>query len=216
MKFRNQETGEVFSTITGAWTAFMCPGPCGDCNLQRGSTCEKEWIEAHPNEAARLMGYEVVEDDTEYYLPSNLTEFCTKTGEKWWGRTVNYVEEANMDKPLKDWTLWEVKAYCTGRDCYKDCELVQGPGKCKILDVTPSEWDLDEKPRFTQQEVEDAKTIKRMFDCAGDVIVERHRDHKLRLIKNGGVLGVFLNMSLFSSIQTGQSYTLDEIIGGAE
>ena len=63
MKFRNPETGEVFSTITGAWTAFMCPGPCGDCNLQRGSTCEKEWIEAHPHEAARLMGYEVVEED---------------------------------------------------------------------------------------------------------------------------------------------------------
>lgn len=63
MKFRNKETGEVFSAITKAWTAFMCPGPCGDCNLQRGSTCEKEWIEAHPHEAARLMGYEVVEDD---------------------------------------------------------------------------------------------------------------------------------------------------------
>ena len=63
MKFHNKETGEVFYTITGAWTAFMCPGPCGDCNLQRGSTCEKEWIEAHPHEAARLMGYEVVEED---------------------------------------------------------------------------------------------------------------------------------------------------------
>lgn len=63
MKFRNPETGEVFFTIREAWTAFMCPGPCGDCNLQRGSTCEKEWIEAHPNEAARLMGYEVVEED---------------------------------------------------------------------------------------------------------------------------------------------------------
>ena len=62
MKFRNPETGEVFFTIREAWTAFMCPGPCGDCNLQRGSTCEKEWIEAHPNEAARLMGYEVVEE----------------------------------------------------------------------------------------------------------------------------------------------------------
>ena len=65
MKFRNPKTGEVFSTITGAWTAFMCPGPCGDCNFQIGSTCEREWIESHPREAARLMGYEVVEEHTQ-------------------------------------------------------------------------------------------------------------------------------------------------------
>lgn len=70
MKFRNKETGEVFSTITEAWTAFMCPGPCGDCNLRRGSTCEKEWIEAHPHEAARLMGHEVVEDVNSEMFPS--------------------------------------------------------------------------------------------------------------------------------------------------
>ena len=62
MKFRNKD-GEVFCNIIAAWVGFMCPGPCGDCNLQRGSTCEKEWIESHPREAARLMGYEVVDDE---------------------------------------------------------------------------------------------------------------------------------------------------------
>ena len=115
-------------------------------------------------------------------------------------------KEANMDKPLKDWTLGEVKAYCTGRDCYKDCELAQSPGKCKILDVTPSEWDLDEKPRFTEQEVEDAKTLYRLF---GNYSVAefgaRHCFGGLRMKENA-----------FPSIQIGQSYTLDEIIGGAE
>lgn len=62
MKFRNKD-GEVFCNIIAAWVGFMCPGPCGDWNLQRGSTCEKEWIESHPREAARLMGYEVVDDE---------------------------------------------------------------------------------------------------------------------------------------------------------
>ena len=71
MKFRNPETGEGFFTIREAWAAFMCPGLCGDCNLQRGSTCEKEWIEAHPNEAARLMGYEVVEEHTPTHEKTN-------------------------------------------------------------------------------------------------------------------------------------------------
>ena len=106
MKFRNKKTGEVFPTITEAWTAFMCPGPCGDCNLQRGSTCEKEWIEAHPHEAARLMGYEVVEDDS----CKNCTHY---KGESICGLHALNVEinpdekciawekrkEANMDKP---------------------------------------------------------------------------------------------------------------------
>ena len=121
-----------------------------------------------------------------------------------------------MDKPLKDWTLGELKDYChrAPHDCI-GCKVKGDRNNCPF-DGEPAKWILDEKPRFTEQEVEDAKTIKWIFDCAGDVIVERHRDHKLRLIKNGGVLGVFLNMSLFSSIQTGQSYTLDEIIGGAE
>lgn len=132
---------------------------------------------------------------------------------------IDQVKEANMDKPLKDWTLGEAKEYCTSRNgnCADDCIFSKkGIGMVCGIAPKPVWWTLPEKPRFTEQEVEDAKTIKRIFDCAGDVIVERHRDHKLRLIKNGGVLGVFLNMSLFSSIQTGQSYTLDEIIGGAE
>ena len=90
MKFRNKKTGEVFYTITEAWTTFMCPGPCGDCNLQRGSTCEKEWIETHPHEAARLMGYEVVE--VEKRLVEHQDE---ETGDLYYTGE----KEANMDKP---------------------------------------------------------------------------------------------------------------------
>ena len=199
MKFRNKD-GEVFCNIIAAWVGFMCPGPCGDCNLQRGSTCEKEWIESHPREAARLMGYEVVDDEH------------TKTHEKTHADAIEnarvHLEEANMDKPLKDWTLWEVKAYCTGRDCYKDCELAQSPGKCKILDVTPSEWDLDEKPRFTEQEVEDAKTIRRILRDDGKLTRSIHG------IPTYGC--TYLKKEAFPSIRPGKSYTLDDIIGGAE
>ena len=209
MKFRNKD-GEVFCNIIAAWVGFMCPGPCGDCNLQRGSTCEKEWIESHPREAARLMGYEVVEEHTQTHEKTHVDAIENARV---------HLEETNMDKPLKDWTLGEAKEYCTSRNgnCADDCIFSKkGIGMVCGIAPKPVWWTLPEKPRFTEQEVEDAKTIKRIFDCAGDAIVERHRDHKLRLIKNGGVLGVFLNMSLFSSIQIGQSYTLDEIIGGAE
>ena len=62
------------------------------------------------------------------------------------------------------------------------------------------------KPRFTEQEAEDAKTLYRLF---GNYSVAefgaRHCFGGLRLKENA-----------FPSIQIGQSYTLDEIIGGAE
>lgn len=52
MKFRNPETGEVYTTdsLVLEWLRFR-------------STRDTEWMKEHPHEAARLMGYEVVEDD---------------------------------------------------------------------------------------------------------------------------------------------------------
>jgi hypothetical protein len=89
MKFRNKD-GEVFCNIIAAWVGFMCPGPCGDCNLQRGSTCEKEWIESHPREAARLMGYEVVDEHTQTHEKTHVDAIENARVQS---------EEANMDKP---------------------------------------------------------------------------------------------------------------------
>lgn len=113
-------------------------------------------------EAARLMGYEVVEDEPEktcdncvYYKGIKVCGFkgfdIQIAPEQ--GCAVWKPREANMDKPLKDWTLEEVKEYCTGRDCYNGCNLAESPGKCKILDVPPCEWDLSENTRWTEQEV---------------------------------------------------------------
>lgn len=120
------------------------------------------------------------------------------------------LKEDNMDKPLKDWTLGEVKAYCNGHDCYQDCGLAQSPGKCKILDVCPCEWDLSDKPRFTEQEVERAKAIKVLFPCAIAIVKA--------LSGSVSVSGASLTLSTeyFPSIQPSQSYTLDEIIGGGQ
>ena len=55
MKFRSK-TGEVFSVkeLPMEWLRFF---------MFR----DTEWVKVHPHEAARLMGYEVVEDEPEYY-----------------------------------------------------------------------------------------------------------------------------------------------------
>ena len=151
--------------------------------------------------AARLMGYEVVEEHMQTHEKTHADAIENARV---------HLEEANMDKPLKDWTLWEVKAYCTGRDCYKDCELAQSPGKCKILDVTPSEWDLDEKPRFTEQEAEMAKNL---LDVVGPAELKKVAD--MVTMKVDGKI-IYLRKDAFPSLKNEMAVTLDEIIGGAE
>ena len=217
MKFRNPETGEAFSTITGAWTAFMCPGPCGDCNLQIGSTCEREWIESHPSEAARLMGYEVVEEHT-------------STHEKTHADAIEnarvHLEEANMDKPR----ICEILGVEPGESFYiRGLEGIEFwimddgtfstrpsnvPGSTKALLLTLDHPErIIRKPRFTQQEVERAKAIRLIYPTAYRL---EEADPLIRVWDKEGKLLSHVDTTLFPSHQSGQSYTLDEIIGGAE
>lgn len=172
--------------------------------------------------AARLMGYEVVEDDS--------CKSCTHyKGESICGLHALNVEinpdekciawekrkEANMDKPLKDWTLGEAKEYCTSRNgnCADDCIFSKkGIGMVCGIAPKPVWWTLPEKPRFTEQEVEAAKAIKTLFPCAVSV---KRLNLSIRVQDRDEVLIVQLSNSLFRSIQLGETYTLDEIIGGA-
>ena len=218
MKFRDKDTGEVFETHCD--TCGIGSSGCG--LVWRGAQCTL--FRLNPHEAARLMGYEVVGDghdgDTAGISDAfnRMAKEMRENAEEMREPQLNAGEkEANMDKPLKDWTLGEVKAYCTGRDCYKDCELAQSPGKCKILDVTPSEWDLDEKPRFTQQEVERAKAIKVIFPEAKEVRTRNdvQGEVEYRVCTGCAVLGVLYG-DVFPTMERFKAYTLDEIIGGAD
>lgn len=82
MKFRNPKTGEVLS-IVDAVNKYCGQRWCDSCALNEpigdpDKVCAY-WAECHAHEAARLMGYEVVEDD----------HF----------REVTKMGEADMDKP---------------------------------------------------------------------------------------------------------------------
>ena len=129
MKFRNPETGEVFEDMTAAQFAFCrmrmkcksCPISC--FQNEDETRCDIFCCD-HPREAARLMGYEVV-------------------------------EEANMDKPLKDWTLGELSDYCKkvvdpDGNCF-NCEAKKYIGLCPFEETAPCDWDFEVKPRFTEQ-----------------------------------------------------------------
>ena len=156
----------------------------------------RKMIEEKPEEFVALMGYEVVEDDCDQLQKSR--------------NSVAKEEDANMDKPLKDWTLEETQEYCDEHEC-GFCELFQRHD-C-LLNSSPDKWDLSEKPRFTEQEVEAAKAIKTLFPCAVSV---KRLDLSIRVQDRDEVLIVQLSNSLFRSIQLGETYTLDEVIGSAK
>ena len=282
MKFRSK-TGEVLS-ISDAVDHYCKQRWCDNCALREpigdsDKVCE-DWAEYHPHEAARLMGYEVVEDEekpTEDIFLRFLRDFQKELGNRfegvdswdvwvnisgtaawkdaliassqkhmpevftlwdkldWWASDLldnwlidcaKYIglihdnavkEEANMDKPLKDWTLGEVKECCSKQGtCVSECPFSTKNKLCRITS-NPCDWDLTDKPRWTQQEVEDAKKIVEIIPLVYKF--ERNKNGVLSAVCSIPDIGddfCLLNRGLLPSIQPGQSYTLDDIIGGAQ
>ena len=135
MKFRNPETGEVFSgSILRRYKPFCHATICSKCPLQGPVTnCADTsdcsiWAVEHPHEAARLMGFEVLEDEAEdsmFYSQSlevlnpakanrealeddgcftenerkTYQDMLNRAGKPTGNNIENLMEEANVDKP---------------------------------------------------------------------------------------------------------------------
>lgn len=204
MKFRSK-TGEVFSVkeIPMEWLRFF---------MFR----DTEWVKVHPHEAASLMGYQVVEDDEPSGNPGQLEEACIMECPVCGKEFDIHLEEANMGKPLKEWTLGELKEWCyqyrkshTNKPCEQTCPIYQRWICCREW---VHEWDLEEKPRWTEQEVERAKAIKLIYPNAEKLELI---PCVIRVYTDIGAIA-YLHTDLFPSMKNGQISTLDEIIGGAE
>lgn len=201
MKFRNRETGEVL-TDEQAQGQFCKGRHCWECPMNQKSPakeCCVDFRKSHPHEAARLMGYEVLEDEK---------------------------EEANMDKPR----ICEVLGVEMGEpfECgLHEFELTPD-GELKYRTDTFSGYATAEmlieiinhpdriirKPRWTEQEVEFARLFKAA--CRNGVWIQRNDEKTLVWVTEHSTEEYRLPFRLFQSIQPGQSYSLDEIIGGAE
>ena len=209
MKFRNPETGEVFDvTVDAPETVFCCGMSCFKCPIYSEYPYCEEFINNHPSEAASLMGYEVVEDSKVVEIDQfNSTE-------------IEAIREANMDKPLKDWTLGELKEYCGTAvyQCHKGicpfkniCDRITSENQGDH--VVPGDWDLTDHPLFTEREVERAKAIRVIYPTAYRL---EEADPLIRVWDKAGKLLAHVDVNLFLSLKPEQSYTLDEIIGGAD
>ena len=206
MKFRNPKTGEVYYNIKHAIRNFCIEHYHYIHSLQEESEAESylnELANNSPRAAAYQMGYEVVEDDCDQSQKVAIQSQKRK--------------EANMDKPLKDWTLGELKGWCyqyrmihTDKPCEQTCPIYQRLICCREW---VHEWDLDEKPRFTEHEVEVAKAIKLLFP---DVVKVCRFSGVVKAECENGSGECMIGAKLLPSIQNHQSYTLDEIIGGAK
>lgn len=112
----------------------------------------------------RLMGFEVVEDDPAVEIANGIHKMsnAAKESAKIIQDYLNKGKEANMDKPLKDWTLGEVKAECEKHTAHcVGCPLWTDAAGCRLdtscyRDNDPKIWDLSEPPRWTEQDKEDA------------------------------------------------------------
>lgn len=200
MKFKKD--GKVFyGGIEYLRGAFCMGRSCTDCpigakNNDKGLLCD-QFCQKHPAEAARLMGYEVVEEDKQ-----------STTSQ------VNHPEPVNCgsSKPLKDWTLEEVQNICaaSGSDC-RGCPFTE-PGICRV-NGTPENWDLSEKPRFTEAEVEDARVLMKAWPY-GQLKREGCDDLYFLPFPDFIRKTVSINPEMFPSIQTGEIVALDNIVGG--
>ena len=220
MKFRNPETGEVV-TDEQAHGQFCRGRNCCECPMNQTQENCIGFRRSRPYEAARLMGFEVVEDDT-------LT--LGKAIEKY----LKIKEEANMDKPricevlgieVEEGFEFDfgsdqvsrgkmkigadgLRYYKNGKDwfrCWNEEDLIY------IINHPDR---IIRKPRWTQQEVELARAAKKLFPEASDLA--RMNACALALSNDHGGHIANINSDLFPSLPLGLCVKLDEIIGGAQ
>lgn len=224
MKFRDPETGEVYDADDALDSVFECnccnPGTCpiGKEAFISGYCCA-DYTKSHPNEAARLMGYEVVEDEAVKRKETDSVE-CPICGKEVDVR----LEETNMDKPricevlgvevgekftIVDTDYWIEK----NGAIFSDGNQRDLVGVSLICDVVNHPDRIIRKPHWTEQEVKRAKAIKVLWPKAEKLY---RGAATITIYTRSQLFVIDLHAELFPSLHSGKTVTLDEIIGGAQ
>lgn len=211
--FRDPKTGEMcgLQGLLLAWIRFR---------VHR----DTDWAKENAEEAARLMGYEVVEDEPNIAMANEVQRMsdAAKKSAKIIQDYLNKGEEASMDKPRICEVLeveveerFSVGQYeywfdqCGDMWCKAGTEekMACGGVLCNIINHPDR---IIRKPRFTKQEVERAKNL---LDVVGPAELKKVAD--MVTMKVDGEI-IYLRKDAFPSLKNEMAVTLDEIIGGAE
>lgn len=206
MKFKNPATGEVYRNILVAMDSH-CDDylECHDCKMKepvqeyRGmkNPCSKFCVD-HPEEAARLMGYEVIEEEQEDRgdKPRICEILGVDVGEKFWypgeGGPLVVTKEGYVIIAEERFQFKDEIALFTNTD-----KLIKHPEK------------IIRKPKLTPSEVEDIKALKRLLDVKFDTILcLLECNERIIFLQDNEFTKIKLNKDVFPSLAPGQSVRL--------
>ena len=197
MKFRNKKTGEVFEHNESAFCGIYFNESCYDCPIKNPNDCNG-WIRRHPQEAAELMGYELVEGDMK--KPRICEALGVEVMERFKvpGRSIEYYIAENG-------LIYDEKGY---RSNFSDfAEAINNPEKVFHI------------PKWTDQEKQDAKTILRMFGKDNFTHVTKDRDGWPSIMDgdgkdpNTGWCSIGMEKDMFPTLKPGETVLLADIVG---
>ena len=185
------------------------------------------WMMEHPEAIEPLQGYtpeEVAFKGVEIDQVKAIENDRVNSTE------IEAIKEANMgkqEKPLickilgvEEDEEWSVKGEDTIYRIHEKCRQrkaantwIPVKNEINLMRLINHPDRIIRKPRWTEQEVERAKAIKLIYPAAYRL---EEVDPLILVWDKEGELLSYLDTALFLSIQPGQSYTLDEIIGGAQ
>ena len=217
MKFRSK-TGEVYIGILEAMD-YYCDSKedCNDCALREPvKSYQKQknpcyaYVADNPHEAARLMGFEVVEDEqfrevTKMMKEANMDKprICDVLG-------VNVDEEFEFDFDSNQVSRGTMKIGADGLRYYKDKkDWFQCWNEKDLIYIINHPDRIIRKPCFIQQEVERAKNL---LEVVGNGELKQVGD--MTTLRVDGKI-IYLRKGAFPSMKPEQAINLDEIIGGA-
>lgn len=221
MKFRRKSDGKILYGIDLARihycqsrpnSTFSLNGKCDECPLRsvnngRDLPCVG-FVARFPEQAAELMGYEIVEDDaaeTPPETPKNRPRLCDILG-------VDVGEVFDCEVAI--WTYSDVYVDEKGRLCFSNGDTV-GHNADAVYNIINTGKAV-RRPKFTEEERAHAAAL---VQTLGAERIYRDEDGRETLFcrynpypGDGNPYSIKIKDDAFPSIEPGKSYTVDEIL----
>ena len=176
------------------------------------------WMMEHPEAIEPLQGYTPEEVA---FKGVEIDQFKAIESDRVNSVGIEAIKEANMDKPriceVLGVEVGEVFTADTPYGQFKRCVVdeegqILNTGTNVLCYIINHPDRIIRKPHWTEQEVEDAKAIKRVLKATG---IRRNRYDNI-YATGELIVDTLLDSEAFPSLQPDTAVTIDEIIGGAQ